>query len=100
MQWFLHTNHPELLYYNVEADYDLTDGMTLLQFLQRTESFAHVSYKEDFHYLSDTLDQALDNRIIGFDTGRYISTVNKFMNQLGIEPFSFNDLPSEDPSLY
>ena len=100
MQWFLYTNHPELLYPNVEVDYDITDHMTLLQFLQRTESFAHFSYKEEFQYLSDILVQALDNRISGFDKGRYIKIVNKFMNQLGVEPFSFDDLPLEDPSTY
>ncbi|MHA2113466.1 MAG: hypothetical protein ACXAC6_14665 [Candidatus Hodarchaeales archaeon] len=100
MQWFLFTNHPELLYPNVEADYDLTDDTTLFQFLQRTESFAHFSYHEDFQYLSDILDQALDNRISGFDKGRYIKIINKFMNQLGVEPFSFDELPPEDPSTF
>jgi hypothetical protein len=100
MQWFLYINHPEIMYPNVEVDYDITDDMTLLQFLQRTESFAHFSYKEDFQYLCDILVQALDNTISGFDKGRYIKVVDKFMNQLGVEPFSFDDLPLEDPSTY
>ncbi len=100
MHWYIYTNHPELMYPDVEADYDLTDGMTLLWFLQRTESFAHFSYKEDFQYLSDVLDQALDNKISGFDKTRYLRIINKFMSILGVEPFSYEDLPSEDPSIY
>ena len=100
MQWFLSAKHPELLYTNSEADYDLTDDMTLLQFIQKTDSFAHYSYKEDFKYLLDILYQALDNKINGFDQPRYIQIIEKFMYQLGVEPFSYEDLPLEDPSTY
>ena len=100
MQWYLYAKHPELLYPDIDADYDLTDGVTLLQFLQRTESFAHLSYKEDFQYLLENLNQALDDRLNGFDNTRYTKIIDKFMNQLGVEPFSFDNLPAEDLSTY
>ena len=100
MNWYLLTKHPELLYPGVEYDYDITDGITLLQFLQKTEPFAHFSYTDDFHYLSNLLNQALDDRIVSFDQTGYLEIFDKFMNQLGISSVSSDDLPPEDPSTY
>ncbi len=72
MQWFLLSAHSELINSDVDADYDLTDDDTLLQLIHRTPIFANTPYKEEFHYLSEILDQALYETLNGFDPNRYM----------------------------
>ncbi|PWI48190.1 hypothetical protein CEE45_07730 [Candidatus Heimdallarchaeota archaeon B3_Heim] len=98
MQWFLLSTHPELVY--TDADCDITDDETLLQLIQKTPIFADPIYKEDFEYLSEILNQALNERMNGFDKTRYMRTLHNFMKQLEVEPFSDSDLPPEDPATY
>ena len=100
IQWYLLSSHADLVYPNVEADYDITDDDTLLYLLQKTPSFTDPFYKEEFQYLSEILNQSLYKEMNGFDTTRYLNAIHTFMKQLGVEPFSDSDLPSEDPATY
>jgi len=100
MQWYLFSSYSELLYPNFEEDYDITDDDTLLHLIQKTPSFADPFYKEEFKYLTGILNQALNNEMNGFDKARYLKIIHIFMKNLGVEPFSESDLPSEDPATY
>ncbi|MHA1976809.1 MAG: hypothetical protein ACW98F_10545 [Candidatus Hodarchaeales archaeon] len=100
MQWYLLSLHPEIVYPNSDADYDITDDGTLLNLIQKTSVFADPFYMEEFQYLSEILNQALYKTMKGFDKSRYLTSLHNFMRQLGVEPFSENDLPPEDPTTY
>ncbi|MHA1995388.1 MAG: hypothetical protein ACW97Z_12670 [Candidatus Hodarchaeales archaeon] len=100
MQWYLLSTHPEVVYPNIDADYDITDDDTLLQLLQKTPTFSGNSYNEEFQYLSEILDQALSERMVDFDESRYLNIIHNFMMHLGVEPFSESNLPPENPTTY
>jgi hypothetical protein len=100
MQWYLLSSHTNLVYPNVDADYDITDDDTLFALIQKTPTFADPFYKEEFQYLAEILNQALYKSMNGFDKSRYLKTIHNFMTNLGVEPFSDSELPLEDPTTY
>ena len=100
MEWFLVTKHPELISTSTGKEYDLTDDDTLFQLLQKTQTFSDDFSGDEFRYIEQILDQALYKEMDGFDHEKYLNLIHNFMKKLGIEPFSEESLPPEDPTTY
>jgi hypothetical protein len=100
IEWFLVSRHPELISSSSGIEYDLTDDDTLIQLLHKTQAFSDTFYLDEFKYIGEILDHALYREMNGFDDKKYLASIHVFMEKIGVEPFSEEDLPSEDPTTY
>ncbi len=100
MEWYLISKHPEILSSINGVEFDLTDDDTLIELLQKTQTFSNSFYREEFQYIGSILDQALYKDMHGFDQTKYLKSIDNFMKKLGVVPFSDADLPPEDPTTY
>ncbi len=72
---------------------DLSDDLTLFKTLKRSGAFDDLAKLEDFRYIAQSLDDALENRLAGFDETRFVETTNRLLIQLGVLPFNACALP-------
>jgi hypothetical protein len=79
---------------------DLYDEEILFPILKKSGIINDSFTEEDFDYLAVILDEALNRNLNSFDQEMYYTKFDNVMAQLGILPFSEDELPSEDPSTY
>ena len=72
----------------LEYDEDPSDDFTLFKILKRSGVFNTSVSLDDFMYIDQTLDDALENRLDTFDESRFIETANILLIQLGVLPFN------------
>jgi hypothetical protein len=92
MQSFLFQSTPEQEL-RFEKEDDLSDDLTLFKILKRSEIFDDSVSLDDFMYMIQTLDDALEDRLESFDETRYVETANVLLVQLGVLPFNMCELP-------
>jgi hypothetical protein len=74
-------------------DEDLSDDLVLFQTLKRSGIFDESVILADFTYLSQCLDDALENKMDEFDETKFVETAHILLLQLGVLPFNECDLP-------
>ncbi|RDE14549.1 MAG: hypothetical protein C4K48_05740 [Candidatus Thorarchaeota archaeon] len=72
---------------------DPSDDLALFKILKRSGVFDDSVSLEDFMYIAQSLDDALENRLAGFDETRFVETTNRLFIQLGVLPFDACALP-------
>jgi hypothetical protein len=92
MQMF---TQPELMADNSlpMEDVDLSDDLMLFQILKQSGIFDESVSLADFTYLSQCLDDALENRMTEFDETKFVETAHILLLQLRVLPFNECDLP-------
>lgn len=81
-------------------DIDLYDEEILFLILKKSGIINDSFTETDFIYLCAVLDEALTSNLNSFDQEKYYTLFDNVMEQLGILPYSENELPPEDPSTY
>ena len=79
---------------------DFNNDLILFLVLKKSGIINESFREEDFNYLSQILDQALEEKIVEFDMDLYFDKFNNLMEQLGVLPFNENELPPEDPETF
>lgn len=72
---------------------DPSDDLVLFKTLKRSGVFDDSVSDEDFAFIAESLDDALENRLMTFDETRFIETANRLFIQLGVLPFDACELP-------
>jgi len=78
---------------NIAEGEDPSDDLALFKILKRSGVFDGSVSLEDFTYIAQSLDAALENRLAGFDETRFVETTNRLLIQLGVLPFDTCALP-------
>ncbi len=77
----------------IENGEDPSDDYTLFKILKRSGIFDESVSLEDFVYIDQTLDDALEKHLVSFDETLFVETVNVLLVQLGVLPFNACELP-------
>jgi hypothetical protein len=77
----------------INKNEDPSNDLTLFTILKRSGIFDESVNLDDFMYIYQTLDDALENRLSSFDETRFIEITNKLLVNLDVLPFDMSDLP-------
>jgi len=72
---------------------DTSDDLVLFRILKRSGVFDDSVKLEDFTYIAQSMDDALENRLADFDETRFVETTNRLFIQLGVLPYDVCSLP-------
>ena len=76
---------------------DLDDDRTLFIILQRSNVLGSKINIEDFDYLYQKMDEAIEGELTDLDENLFISRFKRIMRELEVIPFDETDLPKEMP---
>lgn len=82
-----------------ESD-DLSEERDLFNILKRSKIINENFTNSDFDFLYNTLDKTLEGDVSDFNRDDFMQKINDLMTQLGVLPFSYDELPVENPSTY
>ncbi len=77
----------------INSDDNLDDDRTLFIILKKSSVINSSVDIEDFDYLYQKMDDAIEDNLIGFDEHQFMSRFNRIMTSLEAIPFDESELP-------
>ena len=76
---------------------DFDDERTLFSILKNSDIIDSSVDIEDFDYLYQNMDDAIEDNLVDFDEHQFMSRFNRIMTSLEVIPFDKSELPEATP---